>query len=99
MLTETVQVAPAPREPPAKSMTVEPKKVGVKLGQLLVRPLGVLTIRPVGRVSLNSMPVRVVPALGLVRVKVRLVEPLRAIMGAPNALVSDGGATTVTEAV
>src|ERR1700689_4972948 len=94
MLTEMVQVAPAARVPPAISMTVEPKKVTVELAQVLVRPLGVLTISPVGRVSLNSIPVRVVPAFGLVTVKVRLVEPLRAIVGAPKALASEGGPTT-----
>src|SRR5215470_17004508 len=70
--------------------------------QLLVKPLGVATTRPEGSVSVNATPLKAMPALGLVTMKVKLVVPLSAIVAAPNDLLRDGGDTpteTLAEAV
>lgn len=64
-----------------------------------VRPLGVETVRPAGKLSLNATPVRAVAALALETVKDSVVEPLSGILGAPKVLVMVGGTTTVMEAL
>jgi hypothetical protein len=61
-----------------------------------VRPFGVATTNPVGKVSLNATPVSdTVFAAGLVIVNVRLAVPFRGIVAAPNVLLIVGGAITV----
>jgi len=64
--------------------------------QGLVKPLGVATTKPAGRVSVNATPVRVGPPVGLrlLTEKVRVVVPLSGIVAAPNALLIVGGRTT-----
>ena len=63
--------------------------------QVPLRPLGVATTKPAGSVSLKPTPVNAVPAFGLLIVKLSEAVPDTAILGAPNALMIPGGATTV----
>ncbi len=73
---------------PATAVAVPP--------QVLVRPLGVATTRPAGRVSVKATPVSAaVLAAGLVMVKVSEVVPFSGTAGAPKALAIDGGASTL----
>src|SRR5258708_36272824 len=59
-----------------------------------VRPLGVATIRPAGRVSVKPTPESEEPELGLVMVKLRVeVLPCAMVVGL-NDLPMVGGATT-----
>src|SRR5437763_634061 len=81
---------------PAVAVTVPP--------QVLVNALGVATTSvPVveGSVSLNATPVRspAATALGLVTVNVNEVLPFSGTLAAPNALLTVGGTTTVSEAL
>lgn len=60
-----------------------------------VRPLGLATTIPAGKLSVNPIPLRAtVLTAGFVTVKVRVVLPLSAMEDAPNALVIVGGAST-----
>jgi len=69
--------------------------VMVPAPQLPVRPFGVATTMPDGRVSVNATPVsETVLADGLVTVKLSEVVPFSAMPEAPNALPMDGGAIT-----
>src|SRR5690242_5829453 len=62
--------------PPLNEMVPEPAvAVIVPPPQLPDSPLGVAATRPAGSASVNDTPVSVVPALGLVTVKVRVVVP------------------------
>jgi hypothetical protein len=64
-----------------------------------VRPFGVEITRPAGSVSLKPTPVNVAVVLGLVTVKLKLVEPFSGMLAAPNAFARVGAATTVMEAL
>ena len=67
-----------------------------------LRPFGVATIKPAGRLSVNDIPVSgVLFTGGLVMVKLREVEPFSGTVAPPNALVIVGGEATamVAEAV
>ena len=66
--------------------------------QLPVKPLGVDTTRPAGKVSLNPIPVSVVVVFGLLTVKLKEVDPFRRMLAAPKALPRVGGVSTVIEA-
>src|SRR5438067_900153 len=57
-----------------------------------MRPLGVATASPAGNVSTNAMPDSVPDTLGLCSVKVSDVLPFIAIVAAPKASPSVGGA-------
>src|SRR5207244_13407265 len=101
--TGKLTLAPAASEPPER-LTVPEPAVAVtvpppRLPLMRVKPLGVDTTRPAGRLSVNDSPVRLVEPFGLVMVKVRLVVPFRAIELAPNGALTVAGATTVTEAL
>ena len=54
-----------------------------------------IIFRLAGTVSLNAIPVSVVPVFGLVTVNVKLVVPFSGMLAAPKALLMVGGATTV----
>lgn len=97
--TENVQEALAASVPPLRLTPVFWVAVMVPPPQLPVRPLGVEIIKPAGRVSLKATPLSVVLVLGLLIVKLRLVEPFCGMLAAPNAFVIVGGPTTVTLAV
>src|SRR4051794_25550467 len=67
-----------------------------------VRAGSVATTRPAGRLSVKPTPVSEDPALGLVRVKLRLLVPFRPMLVGKNdfAIVGGlGGVTTVRLAV
>ena len=99
--TEMVQVPLAATLPPEK-LTLPAPAVAVNVPpQVLVTPGVLATTRvPVvfGKVSVNPMPVNVVPALGLVIVNVKVAFVFSGMLGALNALLKVGGATTVREA-
>jgi len=90
----------AARVPPLKLSVVSPA-AGVKVPPVqVVLELGVLaTAIPDGKVSLKAMPVKAVPAFGLVMVKVRVATPPVQIVEALNDLLIAGGPMTVIIAV
>ena len=91
-----MQLAPGARLAPDKLMEPDPATaVGVVL-QVLVKPLGVATIRPAGRLSVNAIPFNVRLALVLETVKVSDVVPFSGIVVAPKALAIVGGLMTVS---
>ena len=93
--TEIVQVAPGARLAPLKLMDEDPAVAVAVPVQSLVRPLGVATTRPSGRLSVNATPFSVELTLLLLSVNVRLLVPFNGIVAAPKALVILGGLITV----
>src|SRR5579883_2786792 len=67
--------------------------------QLPVRPFGVATTSPLGRVSVNAMPVTAEVEFGFARLKVSDVVPFSGMLAAPNTLLIVGGPITVRVAV
>jgi hypothetical protein len=98
-LAETIQDAPAASDAPDRLTELDPAVAVAVPPQVLVKPFGVDTCSPEGRVSAKPIPLSAVPPFGLLTWKVKVVDPLRATEVAPNALVIEGGATTVTDAV
>src|SRR6478672_9869926 len=97
--TEKVQELLAAIVPPLRLITLVPAvAVIVPPPQEPVRPFGVETTRPAGRVSLKPTPVSDVLVLLFWMVKVKLVEPFSGIEAAPNALIMTGGPVTVMDA-
>jgi hypothetical protein len=76
---------------PATGTNVPPQ-VSVALG-------GVLTIIPLGKVSVNPTPVNATVAFGLVIVKLIVTTPMIGDTDFENDLLMVGGATTVIEAM
>ena len=77
---------------PATAVTVPPQE--------LVRPFGVETASPAGKLSVNATPVRgIVLAAGLVMVKLSEVVPLSGILDVPKDLAIVGAVATDTVAV
>src|ERR1700691_438269 len=73
--------------PPAAAAAVPP--------HVLVRPLGVATTKPEGKVSVNATPVSgMLFATGLASVNVREVVPFSGMLATPNALAMVGGRAT-----
>ena len=64
-----------------------------------VRPFGVETTRPAGRVSVNATPVSEIVVFGLLMVKLSEVLPFTGMEAAPNDLVIVGGVATLRFAV
>lgn len=94
-LTENVQELFAASVPPAKLITLLPAVAEiVPPPQLPVRPFGLDTTSPAGRVSLKATPVRAV-ALPFWMVKLKEMERFSGMLAAPNALVIVGGPTTL----
>src|SRR5439155_21358262 len=81
-------------EPPVSPTLPDPAVAVTVPLQVLLKPLGVATTRPVGRESLNVTPASDWLGFGLVSVKVRLVDPLTGIEVAPNALLIACGIMT-----
>jgi len=92
---ETAQEALAARVAPERLTEVAPATAVAVPPQVLLRLFGVATARPAGRLSVNASPVRARPMLGLVTLNVSEVAPLIGMVGAPKALVMDGGVATV----
>ena len=67
--------------------------------QLPVNPLGVATTRPAGRVSVNPTPDKEYPALLLVAIKVRVVDPFNGMDAAPKPAERVGAERTATLAL
>src|SRR6478672_9182243 len=95
--TVTVQVPLAAMVPPEKLKEVFPA-AGAKVGDPhpVVVAFGVAaTCRPAGNESVKATPVRAVPVLGLVMVKVSVLTPPTAMGLGEKALAMLGGAATV----
>lgn len=89
----SVQEAPAASVPPDRLTADEPVAAAAVPVQVVVKPLGVATSRPVGKLSLNPTLVSdTVFAAGLVIVKASEVVPFSAILGAPNDSAMVGAA-------
>src|SRR5229473_892053 len=86
--------------PPLKLMVVSPA-AGVNVPPLhVLLAFGVAaTCRPAGKVSLTATPLKAVPVLGLVMVKVRVEVPPTEVVVGEKALLILGGATTVSVTV
>jgi hypothetical protein len=98
-LTERTQELLTAIVPPVRLMPVPPAVATTVPPQVLVKPFGVATSRPVGSVSVKATPASAtVLAAGLVMVKVRVVVPFTAIAVGLNAFAMEGGATTVSGA-
>jgi hypothetical protein len=93
--TDNVHDPLAASVPPERLMMLVPAVAVIDPAQVPLKPLGVDTISPAGRVSLNEIPVNGVP-FGFVMVKLALVLPFSAIVDAPNAFVIVGGAGRTT---
>ena len=89
-----MQLAPGARLAP-DSETEPAAAVAVPV-QSPPKPLGVATISPAGRLSVNAIPFNVWFWLALETVKVRLVVPFSGIVAAPNALRICGGLMILT---
>ena len=99
-LTEKVQELLAAIVPPDSVTKPDPAvAVIVPDPHVPVRPLGVETTKPAGNESLKAIPVKAVVVFGFETVKLRLVDPFKGMLAAPNALLIVGAATTVTEAL
>jgi hypothetical protein len=94
----TVQLAPAATPAPLRLTEEEPATAVAVPLQVVLSPLGVATTNPAGKLSIKAKPVRVVVALGLWMVKVRLVVPFSGIVDAPKTFVMAGAARTVSVA-
>jgi len=73
--------------PPATAVAVPP--------QVLLKPLGEATVSPGGSGSEKETPSAATVVFGFVMVKVKVEVPLSGIVVGLNALLIDGGATTV----
>ena len=99
-LTLKVQEAVLARVAPERLTLPEPATaVIVPPPQDPVRPFGVETTRPAGRVSVNAMPVSEIVVFGLLMVKLSEVLPFTGMEAAPNDLVIVGGVATFRFAV
>jgi len=89
-----VQLAPGARLALANETEPEPAVAVAVPVQVVVRPFGVATTRPAGRLSVKAIPLSVWCALLLEMVKVRLVVPFNGMVAAPNCLAMLGGLMT-----
>ncbi len=97
--TATVHVELRATVPPERLIEPDPATAVTEPEQVLVRPLGVATASPAGRLSVKARPLKEFKVLILVMVNVRLVVPPTGICVAPNALAIDGGNSTTICAV
>jgi hypothetical protein len=94
----TVQAPLAEIEPPERLMEPEPgAAVGVP-PQVELKPLGLATTKPGGRVSVKATPVSVAKLFGFVMEKLTVVVPPGRNLLGTNVLLMDGGAITVSVA-
>ena len=85
--------------PPLKLMVVSPAAGANVPPHVLLEPGTAATCRPAGKVSLTATPLKAVPVLGLVMVKVRVEVPPTEVVVGEKALLILGGATTVSVTV
>src|SRR5438046_3025590 len=93
--TETVHEALVARVPADRLTEPEPATAVAVPPQVLLRPFGVATTRPAGKLSVKATPVRATLVFGFVMLNVSDVVPFNGICAAPNALLIDGGEATV----
>lgn len=97
--TETVQEPPGARLAPDRDTdedAVAPETVPLHVE---LKPLGVATTSPAGRLSVKATPFKVKFVLELLKVKIRLVVPFSGTEVAPKLLLMCGGLITVSVAV
>ncbi len=92
--TEIVHDALVASVPPDRLAEPAPATAVAVPPHVLVNPLGVATVRPAGRVSVNARPFSATLVFGLATVNVSDVLPLSTIVAAPNAFVIVGGVAT-----
>jgi hypothetical protein len=97
--TETVQDAVLASVPAERLTLPDPATAVAVPPQVLLRPLGVATTRPAGRLSVNATPVSARLVFGFVMLKVSDVVPFSGMLAAPKALVIEGGVATLRLAV
>ena len=90
MFTEMLHELPVATVPALKLTEAEPA-TAVAVPQVLLRPLGVATTNPAGRLSVKARPVRAM-VFGFVMVKVRLVLAFRGTRGRAKSLADSGWA-------
>jgi hypothetical protein len=94
MFTAKVHETAAAKLAPERLTLFEPAAaIIVPPPQLPVNPLGVDTVSPDGKVSVKPMPLREVAELGLDKLKVSVVVPFNATLGAPKVFAMVGGNT------
>ena len=98
-LTVTVQLLLVATVPPVNEMVPDPAVAVAVPPQVLLKPFGVETTRPAGRLSVNVTPFDAAGLLaGLVIVIVNVEVPFTAIAVGLNAFAIDGGTTTLSDA-
>src|ERR1035438_6117706 len=95
----TVQLPLAGIPPPERLTAPDPAVAVATPPHVLVKPLGVLTTVPAGRVSVNATPASAAEPLGFAMKRVRVVAPPGRILTGTNDFVIKGGAITITAAV
>src|SRR6266852_9817698 len=85
--------------PPLKLMVVSPAAGANVPPHVLLEPGTAATCRPSGKVSLTATPLKAVPVLGLVMVKVRVEVPPTEVLVGEKALLILGCATTASVTV
>src|SRR5690349_21655093 len=86
-LTTMVQEPPAAIAPPVNLTWLDPAVAVTLPWQTPLRPLGVATTSPAGKLSVNATPVSARLAFGLLIENVKLVELLTMMVDAPKALL------------
>ena len=94
-----MQLPPAAIEPPERLIVPEPGLAVAVPPQLEFTALGVFTIRPAGRVSVNATPVSAAVALGFMMVTLTVVVPPGRILSGEKLLLTTAGATTASAAL
>src|SRR6267154_2485565 len=93
--SDTVHDALAANVPPDRLAEPDPATAVDVPPQVLVKPFGVATTKPAGKLSVNAAPVSASAAFGFVTLKVSEVEPFSAMLAAPNAFTIVGAVATV----
>jgi hypothetical protein len=92
----TRQDAPGAKAAPVRLTDVEPAVAIAVPPQVLLSPLGVVTTKPAGKLSVNATPViETTLAAGFVMRKLSEVEPFTATLAAPKDFAMTGGLATV----
>jgi len=92
---ETAHEAPGARVPADRLAEPDPATAVEVPPQVLVKPFGVATTKPAGKLSVNAIPVRpIVLIAGLAILNVSDVDPFSGMFAAPNAFVIVAGAAT-----
>ena len=93
--TTMMQEPLAASVPPERLMEPEPAAAVTAPPHTPVRPFGLETTSPEGKLSVKAMPLRDCDVFGLLIVKVRLVLPPTGIVDAPKVLLMVGGPATM----